>query len=173
MKHFDNMNIQSYLLKSIDISDLDSKYLQALNNSDHMRWSQQRDISHDFDTAKTYIDDLKAHGDFIGIYDQRLSILIGTITLWARETSAQLGFLVFPKFANKGALSIILPQLKEELHTKYDFKNLYIGTNFQNIGMRRVAEKSGFSEVSPTILDAPLRLFVSLDDEICHYLSKN
>jgi RimJ/RimL family protein N-acetyltransferase len=79
---------------------------------------------------------------------------------------------VFPQFANKGALSIILPHLREELHTKYDFNSLYIGTKIQNVGMRRVAEKSGFDEVSSANLDDSLRSFVSLDDEITHYLSK-
>ena len=101
MKRFKNLNIQSYLLKVIDISDLDSNYFQALNNSDHMRWSRQRSINHDLDTAQTYIDDLKIHGELIGVYDQRLSKLIGTITLWVRERSAQLGFLVFPLLVMK------------------------------------------------------------------------
>jgi RimJ/RimL family protein N-acetyltransferase len=169
---FKNLNIQSYLLKAIDISDLDSNYFQALNNLEHMRWSRQGSLNHDFDTAQNYINDLKIHGEFIGVYDQRLSKLIGTITLRIRGRSAQLGFLVFPQFANKGALSIILPHLREELHTKYDFNSLYIGTKIQNVGMRRVAEKSGFDEVSSANLDDSLRSFVSLDDEITHYLSK-
>jgi len=172
MKRFKNLIIQSYLLKVIDVSDLDSNYFQALNNSDHMRWSRQRSMNHDFDTTQTYINDLKIHGEFIGVYNQRSSKLIGTITLRVRGRSAQLGFLVFPQFANRGTLSIILPHLKKELHTSYDFKYLYIGTKIQNVGMKRVAEKSGFTKVSIANLDDSLIPFISLDDEIIHYLSK-
>ena len=171
MHYFNELKIENYLLKVIDIIDLDSSYFQALNDHEHMRWSRQRRTRHDIYSSKTYIDDLKSHGEFVGVYDSEKSKLIGTITIRVRDESAQLGFLIFPQCANRGTLSTILPHLKDELHNTYNLEFLYIGTNSQNIGMRRVAEKSGFSEVSAVKLNNSLLPFVGLSEDVCHYLS--
>lgn len=172
MMIFEGLNIGSYHLRAIGIDDLDEKYYQALNNSDHMRWSRQSLIKHDVHSAMQYIDELRSQGSFVGVYSFNSSILIGTITIRIKESSAQLGFLIFPHFSKQGILSRILPTLKEELHRTYKLESLYIGTNFRNLAMRRVATKAGFLEVSAAELNESLQPFISLNEDVSHYISK-
>jgi RimJ/RimL family protein N-acetyltransferase len=161
-----------FILREFTLEDIDEFHLNALNNTQHMRYSRQANIYHCVETTLEYISELKEVGGVIlGIFDIDEKFRLGTVTMTPTGRAISFGFLIYPEFAGKGILSNVLPFLLSELDYKEGVEWLHIGTHKDNLSMKRVALKQGFKVLDYETLRAIFGLsFQNPRDELVHLI---
>ena len=154
------MTIESkrLILKPFEESCINEDYISWLNDKDHMRYSQQRNKDHSFDSSINYLnsfkdsDDLFFSIDLKGINNKQ----IGTITAYKNDNlqSYDMGVLIGRGNEGKGygleAWSSLMNYLFNEGVSK-----ITAGTIKENKGMLKIMEDSGMVEDSKRMIEEP------------------
>jgi RimJ/RimL family protein N-acetyltransferase len=78
-------------------SDIAEPYISWLNNKELMRYSNQRFVCHDVNTAKRYFESFENSPNlFLAIEDAQITELVGTLTVYVQpnHSTADIGILV-------------------------------------------------------------------------------
>ena len=132
-------------LRPFNESDICVEYLSWLNDKDNMAYSNQRFITHTFETAQEFLRSMNSNGDpFLKICELETGNMVGTITarIQVHHRTADLGILVGKEHWHKGFGYDAWNSLMEYLFTVRDMRKITAGTLSSNTGMNLLAERS-------------------------------
>ena len=132
-------------LRAFSESDICDEYLSWLNDKDNMAYSNQRFITHTFETAQEFLQSMNSNGDlFLKICELETENMIGTITarIQIHHQTADLGILVGAKYWQKGFGYDAWNLLIKYLFTVRDIRKVTAGTLSCNTGMNLLAVRS-------------------------------
>ena len=133
-------------VRPFETADVSPAYLRWLNDSQHMRFSNQRFQRHTHDSALEYL------SSFEGIESVLLAVelrdhaqLVGTATVFSNihHGTADIGVMIGSEYSGRGIGCEVVRAVAESLNSQ-EFRKITIGTSAQNIGMLRVIESLGF-----------------------------
>ena len=145
------------------IEDINSEYMETLNNKEYMKFSRHLNTSNDLSSQKRYIASFNDFSRFLlAIKDVNTNTLVGTSTLFVdyRKRNVNVGFLIFLSKAGNNYATLALELLMEFFNTNFPCFTVIIGTRSSNISMKKVAVKNNFN------LDLQ---FAESDTEIVYY----
>ena len=135
------------ILESFQESDINDDYISWLNDKKIVRYSNQRFISHNWETSKNFFDSFtNSPNYFFKISDKNTMQSIGTITLYVNPNhgTADLGLLIGKiDYWNGGFGFDAWNSLMRWAFCNLNIRKITAGTLSSNIGMQKVMEKSG------------------------------
>lgn len=144
-------------IAAFEESDLSEQYLSWLNNAQHMRYSRQSLLNHDFNSARNYLDTFRGSANrFLSI--KKDGLLIGTATIYVNNDykTCSAGIMVGPDCAGNGFGKIAWALLIGEVASSLGIRKVKAGTLRENIAMLRIFETSGM-ELEAVLKDEAIR----------------
>jgi len=139
-------------LENFLIQDINSEYIEWLNDPEHMKYSEQKFIVHDYISCLNYLDKF----DFINSFFLKISFenkMIGTITIFLDKkeeiTIGNIGLLIGPKFTGLGLGLEAWQGVKKYFGALNSPTIILAGTRKNNDSMNRLAVKSGMRLLTP------------------------
>jgi len=143
-----NLKSEKIFISPLISKDINSEYLNNLNDSEYMQFSRHHISKYDFNKQKKYLETFNSFNSWIlGVREQIDSPLIGTLTLLFdfRKFTVNIEFLVFKAYSGKGFATHTLKTVLEFIELNYPDFTLIIETQTANKSMKNVALKNGFS----------------------------
>ena len=135
------------ILESFQESDISDDYISWLNDKKIVRYSNQRFITHNWETSKNFLDSFENSPNyFFKISDKENLQSIGTITLYVNPNhgTADIGILIGNiDYWNGGYGFDAWNSLMRWAFCDLSIRKITAGTLGSNIGMQRIMEKSG------------------------------
>lgn len=135
------------ILESFQESDINDDYISWLNDKKIVRYSNQRFISHNWETSKNFFDSFtNSPNYFFKISDKNTMQSIGTITLYVNPNhgTADLGLLIGKiDYWNGGFGFDAWNSLMRWAFCNLCIRKITAGTLSSNIGMQKIMEKYG------------------------------
>jgi RimJ/RimL family protein N-acetyltransferase len=125
--------------------DIDKNYLDSLNNSSYMSFSDQSFREHSIETTLAYINSFKDSPNlFLAIRSDRKTIL-GTATIYIEpiHLTANCGLLIKSDYSGKGFGQLCWSQLILEVVPSLGCRKVTAGTVSEHFAMRKIIENSG------------------------------
>ena len=140
------MTFQSHGLEiaAFEESDLSTQYLSWLNNGQHMRFSRQSQLTHDFNSARNYLETFRGSGNmFLSV--KKNGLLIGTATMYVNKDfgTCSAGIMIGSDHAGRGYGKIAWALLIGEVASSLGVRKVNAGTLKENKPMLRLFETSG------------------------------
>lgn len=133
-------------IRQFTAADVSLTYLRWLNDSDHMRFSNQRFVTHTHDSALEYLSRFNGSDSlFLAVKMRDHSQLVGTATVFSdnHHGTADIGVMIGSEYSGQGIARETVSAVAESLGTQ-GFRKITIGTSAQNSRMLRVIESLGF-----------------------------
>lgn len=136
---------EGFTLRKFKASDINDDYIGWLNDNEHMKYSNQKNLVHNEETCSLFLKSFENSNNYFLAIINSNSDLVGTCTIYydVYNHLANLGILVAPVKSNQGigksVFKILLTQL--EFHLKLN--KIVVGTCELNLKMISVIEKSG------------------------------
>ena len=140
MKTFKSLRIS---ISEFTDSEINASYIGWLNDTNHMKFSNQRFEKHSEKTSSAYVQTFSdTPNKFFSIKINRT--LIGTLTVHFEGSEvANAGILIGPEYSGQGYGKETWKLLIEEIAPELQIKKLLAGTLSVNYAMINVFEKSG------------------------------
>ena len=138
------------LLKELEVSDVNKKYVDWLNDSEVNQYLESRFSPQDEHSVKLFVDKVRrSNNDFLlGIYLAADMKHIGNIRLGPisiPHSSSSIGIIIGDKDSlRKGYANIAISMITEYAFKKLKLSKLSAGCYEQNIGSKKAFEKSGY-----------------------------
>jgi RimJ/RimL family protein N-acetyltransferase len=135
------------ILTVLHNSEVSREYLETLNDSEYLKFSQNANFIHTLSSQIQYITNFKLSNNLLyGIKNTEDGKLLGTITCYINFTlmTLDLGFLVFKNQQGKGYASEALGLLIPYLQAQFPGMCAVIGSDRNNFAMHQVAKKLNF-----------------------------
>lgn len=142
---FDSIRGNRTELRVFNETDISTEYLSWLNDKATMAYSNQRFITHTFDTAQDFLKSLNSQGDlFLKICELKTGNMVGTITarFQIHHQTVDLGILVGANHWHKGFGYDAWTSLMEFVFTETNVRKITAGTLSCNIAMNELAVRS-------------------------------
>lgn len=144
---------ESLWFRPFEASDVGPEYLSTLNDSEYMKFSQQKFIKHTAETAHAYVSSIRrAGGDLIACLDCETESLVSTVSVrcGALENEVWLGLMTLRCHAGKGVGLKAWLAVARRLCESDGTVLIRAGTHVDNAAMQRIMSRSGFLVVAPT-----------------------
>jgi RimJ/RimL family protein N-acetyltransferase len=131
-------------IATFEESDLSAQYLSWLNNAQHMRYSRQSLLKHDFNSARNYLETFRGStNNFLSI--KKDGLLIGTATMYVNRDfgTCSAGIMIGSDYAGNGYGKIAWALLIGEVASSLGVRKVNAGTLKENRPMLRLFETSG------------------------------
>lgn len=134
------------IIQRFEATDVSDEYISWLNDRDHMRYSNQRFVTHTRETVDAYRESFSAPDDeFLAIKLLDCQQLVGTATVNAAVPHgvADIGILIGTSHSCRGYGQEAVGAIAEELIRK-SFRKVTIGASSRNTKMLKVIRRLGF-----------------------------
>lgn len=135
---------QGLEIATFEESDLSAQYISWLNDAQHMRFSRQSRLYHDFNSAKNYLETFRgSENRFLSI--KKDGSLIGTATMYVNKyfRTCSAGIMIGSDYAGNGYGKIAWALLIGEVASSLGVRKITAGTLRENKAMLRLFEASG------------------------------
>jgi RimJ/RimL family protein N-acetyltransferase len=136
-----------YVFSRLTERDICHEYLETLNDSHYMRFSQHKNTRSTYSTQIDYLQGFDFSSNFllaISTKQSKTLVATATIRVFPELEMLNIGFLVLKKSANQGKGKEILRQLSTWVFDLFPEMTQQIGTHRKNLGMQRVALEADF-----------------------------
>lgn len=135
-------------LRAFRMTDICTSYLQSLNDPTHMRFSRQRHLAHNHETATEYLSDVEvAGGCMIASLSRQTGHLVATVTMRpsSERQGVEMGILTLREFRGTGIGLATWQTCLDYLRIhEPSVRVVLAGTHRDNTGMKRILAASGF-----------------------------
>ena len=135
-------------LRTFEESDVTETYIGWLNNSQTVRFSNQRFLHHSLESARTYLATfVDSRNHFFAICDLTSGIAIGTLTVYQNQNhgTADIGIMIGnPASWGQGIGLDAFCTVVHELECSGQVRKLTAGAVSENKAMIRIMEHAGF-----------------------------
>ncbi|MDP4013836.1 MAG: GNAT family N-acetyltransferase [Candidatus Nanopelagicales bacterium] len=148
MAHWEPVGSPRVWVRNFTVLDISEEYLGALNDREHMKFSDQRLLRHDAASCRRYLASFDGTPNlFLAVEDRSSGDLVGTITAYVDPDTrtADIGILVFPRRSGTGVGTDAWRLVIHELMRSMRISEVTAGTAAGNLAMRRLIDACGMS----------------------------
>jgi ribosomal-protein-alanine N-acetyltransferase len=135
-------------LRTFEEGDVTATYIGWLNDSQTVRFSNQRFLHHSLESARAYLATfVDSHNHFFAICDLTSGIVIGTLTVYQNRHhgTADIGIMIGdPASWGQGIGLDAFCTMVQELERRGQVRKLTAGAVSENKAMIRIMERAGF-----------------------------
>ncbi len=146
------INGSCYYLKILTVADITKTYVEWLNDDEIMRFTEQNNSNHTFETVERFVDDCyKSNNTYLfGMFtfeDAHFgNIKLGPINL--QENEADISYVIGNKeMWGKGLATEIISQIVDFAFNSINLRRIYAGTYTRNIGSLKALKNNDFLEL--------------------------
>ena len=136
-------------LRRFSILDIDSVHLKEINDTNHLRYSQNSLVKTTYLSACQYLEEVCKEGAYLAIID-KCNERVGTLTLRVNgeRKDIEIGILIYKRYSGRGFGTTAWLTAMNGLNKVFGSYRIWAGTLEENIAMIRLLEKSGFHLIS-------------------------
>ena len=144
--------------RALKEADIDTSYLETLNDKAYMMFSRQKMYFHTSLSQKRYLDSYSNSEISIikAACESDSHDLIGVVNATEINrsiSSCNAGILIFRSFGHKGKGHEVWQSWLEFLHTTERIKIVYAGTHIGNISMQKLCLKAQMKQIQPVQIE--------------------